>query len=195
MSNDEAQVTPAQVMDLIQEEDPTLYCDRGGRSRVVIPKDSLSRAWPIDSPRTRGWIAAICHDEGLYPSSSVMRQVLTIMEGIAWSNIQNCDDSGVLAVFEAEPVVEALENLMSDRDTYEKSAKDLLNELETENDRQRRHTRWPKSASALTRRLRERRDILDELGLSVTTQHRSMGTVVRITKSQPFGDGNTVMPQ
>ncbi|MEQ9379501.1 MAG: hypothetical protein RJP95_01460 [Pirellulales bacterium] len=196
MSKDDAPVTAPEVMKLIEEEvEPDLYCDHGYHPQIRFVDDHFERSWPVDSERTRGWIAELCHRNGLYPTPTVIRQVITILQGMGWNNIRETGDTGLLAVYEDEPLIEAVESLMSDQRCYEKSASELLVDLELQNDRLKWHARWPKSASALTRRLRERRDILGELGLCVTTRHVNRGTVVRITKSNSLGDDDAVTPQ
>ena len=197
MGKKETEVSVADIIDLVLAEKPSLYCDRSYEPHIRIQGDLFDRPWPVDSPRIKAWIAELCHGEKKYPKPSVVAQVMTVLAGKAWKNKQRVDDMAVLNVLENEPVVEAVLVLMGGKPRVEKLARGLLTDLNvvaSTNQMNVWSPRWPKSASALTRRLRQYEAVLQELGITVATEHKKYGTFVTLTKLESDGDDEGVTP-
>lgn len=190
----EAPVTVQDVMVLLDDAMPTLYCSRCGGPRISLSDDPKTRSWAVDSSRTRAWIAELGHRHSLYPSSAVLGQVVRILEGIAWTNMVAADDPGLINLYDEEPVVEALEQLMEDKDIYIKRATELLVVLQSQSDRYQYNRRWPRGPAALMRRLRSQAEMLGELGLTVSAHHTRTGTEVTVTRFDARRDDVGIKP-
>ena len=53
-------IVAAEVIELVEAEDPTLYCNRSYQPHIRITGDLFDRPWPVNSPRTKAWIAELC---------------------------------------------------------------------------------------------------------------------------------------
>lgn len=185
------------VLSLVTKEKHELFCDRSGQPRLRIIDDPLNRTWLVHSRRTESWIAEVCHRSGVYPKPAVIKQIVTVLEGIAWNNHKPLTDVGYLDAVAAEPLVGVLDGFLETNPTVEFSPTELLAKLsEMAKNRYENvwQTRWPKSSSAFTRRLRENKEILSELGISISFDRDSDRRSILVSKNSSQHDDDAVMP-
>lgn len=98
------------------------------------------------------------------------------------ANIRTQNEEAV----QSNPVAAAILALTEDRDRWQGTASALLEKLEAVAEEQKISTKskgWPKAAHVLTRRLREVKTNLADIGIELDIQHTQSGSIVAIQKS------------
>ena len=152
--------TPApSVLQLLLESGAQPYCDVAGIPRLRRETDNAPfLPWPIRSRQVEAWAANLYYRQnGQLIGRSELQQALLVLEGIALENPEG--DGEIDDVIEEEPVLTMLIVLLTDRNTWEGTASQLLSELTqlawSHGVNPDRHPAWPVDAARLSSRLRQ----------------------------------------
>jgi hypothetical protein len=131
--------------------------------------------WPIRSRHVEAWAANLYYCQtGQLVTRSELQQALLVLEGIALENPEA--DREIEDAIEEEPLLTMLMVLLTDRNTWEGTASQLLSELTQlawgHGVNPDRHPAWPVDAARLSSRLRQLTDWLAKAGI-VYTYERS----------------------
>ena len=152
------------------------YCDVAGIPRLRRAMDNTPfLPWPIRSRHVEAWAANLYYCQtGQLVTRSELQQALLVLEGIALENPEA--DREIEDAIEEEPLLTMLMVLLTDRNTWEGTASQLLSELTQlawgHGVNPDRHPAWPVDAARLSSRLRQLTDWLAKAGI-VYTYERS----------------------
>lgn len=183
------------ILDLIISKNVGYHIDKTGEPCLLLPGDSLERAYPIQSRRVRAYIAALAWTSlQMLPSTAELDRVLRVLEGLAWEAVpRDATQEQLWHSLQETPVLHVVIEFMQEREKHEAQMQSLLTDLEAVAQRHRFDLftkRWPKTAAHLSALLRkeQNRGILKQFGIVIDiTRDRNGANVVlsRVTPSIP----------
>jgi hypothetical protein len=182
-------VTPAAVeaIKLVRDQDVDLFCDRASIPCMRIPHDTTRRTWSLRSDRIQAWLALAFEEAtGRILRKSELNDVLRVLEGLAFKNpVKDSDDEQLWRRIEEEPLLQAVCGFMEAKDRWEARTKELLDDLRKIANECQIDTftkKWPTIERLLSAKLNRHKELLRQVGILVTIEHRRTGSWTILTK-------------
>lgn len=206
--NESADAAPSDgeiLLNLIFSMNVRYHVDKTGEPCLLLPGDSLERAYPIQSRRVRAFIAALAWNSvQLLPSTAELDRVLRVLEGLAWEHApKEATREQLWHSLQDKPVLQVVVEFMREREKRETQMQSLLNDLEEVALKHKFNVyakHWPKTPAHLSAQLRQQqnRGILEQFGIAVEiTRDRNGAKVIlsRVTPQIPGDDeGHATSP-
>lgn len=180
------------ILNLISSKDVRYHIDKTGEPCLLLPGDSLERAYPIQSRRVRAYIAALAWNSvQMLPSTAELDRVLRVLEGLAWEAVPlDATREQLWHSLQEIPVLQVVIEFMRERETHEAQMQSLLTDLEVVALKHRFDLfakQWPKTAAHLSALLRkeQNRGILNQFGIVVDIKRDRNGAKVVLSCVTP----------
>jgi len=180
------------LLKLIIEKQLQYFIDRTGEPCLVIPGDNPERAYPIQSRRTKAYIAALAWNSGnLMLAAAELKRVLRVLEGLAWEQCpRDATRDQIWNSLQDKPALQVLIEFMGSRAAHEALMHELLGQLRDEAAKLKfdmYSKRWPKTAAHLSAQLRNEhhQGILEQCGILVDIKRNRDGAKVFLRSVTP----------
>ncbi len=119
------------ILNLIFTMQVRYHIDKTGEPCVILPGDHLERAYPIQSRRVRGYVAALAWNSIQFlPSTAELDRVLRVLEGLAWQHApRDATRDQLWHSLQEQPVLQVVIEFMREREKHETQMQTLLKDL------------------------------------------------------------------
>ena len=180
------------LLNLIIQKQLQYFIDRTGEPCLVIPGDNPERAYPIQSRRTKSYIAALAWNSGnLMLTAAELKRVLRVLEGLAWEQCpRDATRDQIWNSLQDKPALQVLIEFMGSTAAREAGMHELLKNLREEAAKLKfdmYSKRWPKTAAHLSAQLRNEQNqaILEQCGVAIAIKRNRDGAKVFLRSVTP----------
>ncbi|WP_437202038.1 hypothetical protein [Planctomicrobium sp. SH664] len=185
------------LLNLIFSMKVRYHIDKTGEPCLLLPGDSLERAYPIQSRRVRAYIAALAWNSvQMLPSTAELDRVLRVLEGLAWELApKDATRDQLWHSLQDKPILQVVIEFMREREKHEAQMQTLLNDLELVAEKHKFDVyakQWPKTAAHLSAQLRQEhnQEILKQFGIAIEITRDKNGAKVVLSRVTPSIPGN-----